>query len=333
MRTIVRFMMAASVVAFISCTKESADNQIDNGATFPQVLVSFDVDEPVAEPDTRIVHSESDGVHTITWKAGDQFSLFGYVNTDTKVDEVNRKFEVVNQSANRFTLVDGTRTTFNGYFPNLREIYGEGSRVSLEQYGIYPAATVEVTRSNPASTGFSNYYAVPVTPLAIPADQDGSGWPYALFFSRTAKFSEQYLNPSPPAAPITFSLGCVMLRLKVDSEKPVVSVTLSTTDAPVLVGNVTKIECSATGMWISSGCATKTLTVSNGGVLPNDLYFAVRDLRVDKTYTFKFTAQDGSTYEKAFKVKGILGSDGKWKNYDKNLYSLGTVTPVWTPAQ
>ena len=245
MRTIVRFMMAASVVAFISCTKESADNQIDTGATFPQVLVSFDVDEPVAEPDTRIVHSESDGVHTITWKAGDQFSLFGYVNTDTKVDEVNRKFEVVNYSANRFTLVDGTRTTFNGYFPNLREIYGEGSRVSLEQYGIYPAATVEVTRSNPASTGFSNYYAVPVTPLAIPADQDGSGWPYALFFSRTAQFSEQYLNPSPSAAPIIFSLGCAMLRLKVDSEKPVVSVTLSTTDAPVLVGDVTKIECNA----------------------------------------------------------------------------------------
>ena len=330
MRTIVRFMMAASVVAFISCTKESADNQIDNGATIPQVLVSFDVDEPVAEPDTRIVHSESDGVHTITWKAGDQFSLFGYVNTDTKVDEVNRKFEVVNYSANRFTLVDGTKTTFNGYIPNLREIYGEESKVLLNQYGIYPAATVEVTRSNPSSTAFSNYYAVPVTPLAIPADQDGTGWPYALFFSRTAMFGAQYMNPV--AGGLTFSLGCVMLRLKVDSEKPVVSVTLSTTDAPVLVGNVTKIECSATGMWIAAGCATKTLTVSNGGVLPNDLYFAVRDLRVDKTYTFKFTAQDGSTYEKAFKVKGIE-SDGKWKNYDKNLYSLGTVTPVWTPAQ
>ena len=331
MRTIVRFMMAASVVAFISCTKESADNQIDNGATIPQVLVSFDVDEPVAEPDTRIVHSESDGVHTITWKAGDQFALFGYVNTDTKVDEVNRKFEVVNYSANRFTLVDGTKTTFNGYIPNLREIYGEKSKVLLNQYGIYPAVTVEVTRSNPSSTAFSNYYAVPVTPLAIPADQDGTGWPYALFFSRTAMFGAQYMNPV--AGGLTFSLGCVMLRLKVDSEKPVVSVTLSTTDAPVLVGNVTKIECSATGMWIAAGCATKTLTVSNGGVLPNDLYFAVRDLRVDKTYTFKFTAQDGSTYEKAFKVKGILGSDGKRKNYDKNLYSLGTVTPVWTPAQ
>ena len=334
MRTILKFMMAASVVAFISCTKESADNQIDNGATFPQVLVSFDVDEPVAEPDTRIVHSESGGVHTIKWKAGDQFSLFGYVNSATLIDGVSRQYEVVNYSANRYSLVNGDGTkTFNGYFPNLKEIYGEGSKVLLNQYGIYPAATVEVTRSNPASTGFSNYYAVPVTPLAIPADQDGSGWPYALFFSRTAQFSEQYLNPSPPLAPIIFSLGCVMLRLKVDSEKPVVSVTLSTTDAPVLVGNVTKIECSATGMWIAAGCATKTLTVSNGGVLPNDLYFAVRDLRVDKTYTFKFTAQDGSTYEKAFKVKGILGSDGKRKNYDKNLYSLGTVTPVWTPAQ
>lgn len=316
-------MMAASVVAFISCTKESADNQIDNGATIPQVLVSFDVDEPVAEPDTRIVHSESDGEHTITWKAGDQFSLFGYVNTDTKVDEVNRKFEVVNYSANRFTLVDGTRTTFNGYIPNLREIYGEGSKVLLNQYGIYPAATVEVTRSNPSSTAFSNYYAVPVTPLAIPADQDGTGWPYALFFSRTAMFGEQYMNPVAGGG-LTFSLGCVMLRLKVDSKKPVVSVTLSTTDAPVLVGNVTKIECSATGMWISNGCATKTLTVSNGGVLPNDLYFAVRDLRKDKTYTFEFTADDGSTYTKALKP---------YATYEKKVLSLGTVTPVWTPAQ
>lgn len=323
MRTIVRFMMAASVVAFISCTKESADNQIDNGATFPQVLVSFDVDEPVAEPDTRIVHSESDGVHTIKWKAGDQFSLFGYVNTDTKVGGVSRKFEVVNYSANRFTLVDGTKTTFNGYIPNLREIYGEGSKVLLNQYGIYPAATVEVTRSSDDYTAFKNYYAVPVTPLAIPADQDGTGWPYALFFSRTAMFGEEYMNPVAGGG-LTFSLGCVMLRLKVDSEKPVVSVTLSTTDAPVLVGNVTKIECSATGMWISTGCATKTLTVSNGGVLPNDLYFAVRDLRENCTYTFIFTADDGSTFTKTLKASA---------KYDKMVLSLGTVTPVWTSAQ
>ena len=325
MRTIVRFMMAASVVAFISCTKESADNQIDNGATFPQVLVSFDVDEPVAEPDTRIVHSESGGVHTIQWKAGDQFSLFGYVNSATLIDGVSRRYEVVNYSANRYSLVNGDgTTTFNGYFPNLKEIYGEGSKVVLNQYGIYPATTVNVARSSEDYTAFKNYYAVPVTPLAIPADQDGSGWPYALFFSRTAQFSEQYLNPSPSAAPIIFSLGCAMLRLKVDSEKPVVSVTLSTTDAPVLVGDVTKIECNAISMWISNGCATKTLTVSNGGVLPNDLYFAVRDLRENCTYTFIFTADDGSTFTKTLKASA---------KYEKKVLSLGTVTPVWTPAQ
>ena len=135
-------------------------------------------------------------------------------------------------------------------------------------------------------------------------------------------FGEQYMNPV--AGGLTFSLGCSMLRLKVDSEKPVVSVTLSTTDAPVLVGDVTKIECSSTSMWISAGCATKTLTVSNGGVLPNDLYFAVRDLRKDKTYTFEFTADDGSTYTKALKPSAT---------YEKKVLSLGTVTPVWTTAQ
>ena len=323
MRTILKFMMAASVVAFISCTKESADNQIDNGAIIPQVLVSFDVDEPVAEPDTRIVHSESDGKHTIQWKAGDQFSLFGYVNTDTKVGEVSRKYEVVNYSANRYSLVngDGTRT-FKGFVPNLREIYGVGSKVLLNQYGIYPATTVEVTRSSEDYTAFKNYYAVPVTPLTIPSQQDGTGWPYALFFSRTAMFGEEHMNPV--AGGLTFSLGCVMLRLKVNSEKPVVSVTLSTTYAPVLVGDVTKIECSATGMWISLGCATKTLTVSNGGVLPDDLYFAVRDLRKDFIYTFKFTADDGSTYTQNLKPSA---------KYEKQVLSLGTVTPVWTSAQ
>ena len=318
MKTIVKFMMAASVVAFISCTKESANNQIDLNGPIPQVLVSFDVDEPVAEPDTKIVHSESDGKHTITWKAGDQFSLFGYVNSATLIDGVSRKFEVVNYSANRFTLVDGTRTTFNGYIPNLREIYGEGSKVLLNQYGIYPAATVEVTGTDPLSL----YTATTVTPLSIPAQQDGTGWPYAVFFSRTAQFGEQYMNPV--AGGLTFHLGCAMLRLKIQSEKPVVSVTLSTTDAPVLVGDVTKIECNAVSMWISAGCATKTLTVSNGGVLPNDLYFAVRDLRKDCTYTFEFTAEDGSTYKRAFKAS---------EKYDKKVLSLGTVTPVWTPAQ
>ena len=323
MRTIVRFMMAASVVAFISCTKENASSSVDVNDPMPQVLVSFDVDEPVAEPDTRIVHSESGGVHTIKWKAGDQFSLFGYVNSATQIDGVSRQYEVVNYSANRYSLVNGDGTkTFKGFIPNLGEIYGEGSKVLLNQYGIYPAATVEVTRSNPASATFSNYYAVPVTSLTIPSQQDGTGWPYALFFSRTAMFGEQYMNPV--AGGLTFSLGCAMLRLKVDSEKPVVSVTLSTTDAPVLVGDVTKIECSSTGMWISAGCATKTLTVSNGGVLPNDLYFAVRDLRKGFTYTFEFTAEDGSTYTK------VLEPSAK---YEKKVLSLGTVTPVWTTAQ
>lgn len=319
MRTILKFMMAASVVAFISCTKESADNQIDNGATFPQVLVSFDVDEPVAEPDTRIVHSESGGVHTIKWKAGDQFSLFGYVNSETLIDGVSRQYEVVNYSANRYSLVNGDGTKqFKGFIPNLREIYGEGSKVLLNQYGIYPAATVTVTGTDPLSL----YTATTVTPLSIPAQQDGTGWPYAVFFSRTAQFGEQYMNPV--AGGLTFSLGCAMLRLKVDSEKPVVSVTLSTTDAPVLVGNVTTITCNPVSLWISTGCATKTLTVSNGGVLPNDLYFAVRDLRKDCTYTFEFTAEDGSTYKRAFKAS---------EKYDKMVLSLGTVTPVWKPAQ
>ena len=319
MKTIVKFMMAASVVAFISCTKESANNQIDLNGPIPQVLVSFDVDEPVAEPDTKIVHSESDGKHTITWKAGDQFSLFGYVNSATLIDGVSHQYEVVNYSANRYTLVNGSGTkTFKGYIPKLGDIYGVGSKVLLNQYGIYPAATVEVTGTDPLSL----YTATTVTPLSIPAQQDGTGWPYAVFFSRTAQFGEQYMNPV--AGGLTFSLGCSMLRLKVDSEKPVVSVTLSTTDAPVLVGNVTAITCNAVSLWISAGCATKTLTVSNGGVLPNDLYFAVRDLRKDCTYTFEFTAEDGSTYKRAFKAS---------EKYDKKVLSLGTIKPEWTQAQ
>lgn len=319
MRTILKFMMAASVVAFISCTKENASSSVDVNDPMPQVLVSFDVDEPVAEPDTRIVHSESGGVHTIKWKAGDQFSLFGYVNSATQIDGVSRQYEVVNYSANRYSLVNGDGTkTFKGFIPNLGEIYGVGSKVLLNQYGIYPAATVTVTGTDPVSL----YTATTVTPLSIPAQQDGTGWPYAVFFSRTAQFGEQYMNPV--AGGLTFSLGCSMLRLKVESEKPVVSVTLSTADAPVLVGNVTAITCNAVSMWISAGCATKTLTVSNGGVLPNDLYFAVRDLRKDKTYTFEFTADDGSTYTKALKPSAT---------YEKKVLSLGTVTPLWTPAQ
>lgn len=319
MRTILKFMMAASVVAFISCTKENASSSVDVNDPMPQVLVSFDVDEPVAEPDTRIVHSESGGVHTIKWKAGDQFSLFGYVNSATQIDGVSRQYEVVNYSANRYSLVNGDGTkTFKGFIPNLGEIYGVGSKVLLNQYGIYPAATVTVTGTDPVSL----YTATTVTPLSIPAQQDGTGWPYAVFFSRTAQFGEQYMNPV--AGGLTFSLGCSMLRLKVDSKKPVVSVTLSTADAPVLVGNVTAITCNAVSMWISAGCATKTLTVSNGGVLPNDLYFAVRDLRKGKTYTFEFTADDGSTYTKALEPSAT---------YEKKVLSLGTVTPVWTPAQ
>lgn len=311
--------LAFVFAAFASCQKnniqdENLPRQIKD---FPQVGLNFDVDSPEAEdadPATKIIHSEtSAGVHHITWKKGDEFSMFGAISAPA-----DHKGTAINFSANRFALKygDGSKT-FSGYIPDIQTMYGSSSGVQMKEYCIYPATTVQ----DYDASKVPDLDVVPSTKLTLPTTQDGTGWPYCFFFSATAMITATTMNPTASYASLgvgmKFSLGNLLIRLKLNSTKNVTKIVLSTSDAPVLVGDVTKIHCAYSSMYISSGCATKTLTVENGGALPDDVYFAVRDLRKDKTYTLTFTAEDNTTIVKQFKPSVV---------YEKKVLSLGTIT-------
>ena len=295
-------------MAIWSCTKENIGT-ID-GDAMPMVEVSFDVDVPLAQVDTRVSHQADGTTHNFSWEAGDQFSMFGIMcPTDSDGNYVSSgitSLEYVNCSANRYTC--GSNGRFKGFVPDIKTMYGD--KAKMLECCIYPAATCEVDENNYTfqegtkkdGSKYTNTFLV-LKPygLTIPAFQDGTGWPYCIFFSRTA-FMTQWLNPA--ANGMEFGLANVILKLNVESEKNI-SQLVMTTDATYLVGDVLTITCenrfdNCNGtMSIRSGCAQKTLTISNGGILPNELYLAVRALKKDARYTFKFTAEDGTTFEAA----------------------------------
>ena len=58
-----------------------------------------------------------------------------------------------------------------------------------------------------------------------------------------------------------------------------------------------------------------------GEVLPNDLYFAIREVREGTTFTFTFTAEDGTTTTRSFSNPA-----GYANRKFKKVLSLGTIT-------
>ena len=212
-----------------------------------------------------------------------------------------------------YLCYDGSK--FFGYFPNVREIYGAGSEAKLNYLGVYPAAIVNLdeTRTNPSTY---EYYAN-VEGCTIASTQDGTGFPYCIFYCKSGGLDERYMAICTSAANSPkFILGNLVLRMSLESSKDITKVELST-DASYLVGDVTKLQY--TGLFqIFSGCATKTLTVyRDGEALPKDLYLAIRAMVKDKTYTFRFTAADGTTFTKELYARA---------NQVKTIVNLGTVS-------
>lgn len=63
-------------------------------------------------------------------------------------------------------------------------------------------------------------------------------------------------------------------------------------------------------------CASKT-----SGVLPTDLYIAIKELRENATFTVTFTATDGSTITRSFTTPA-----GSANRKSKKVLSLGSIT-------
>lgn len=332
MKTTTRILAAAAALALISCTKESVQTGSKVITDFPVIEVDCDVEPPVVgtDPESKIYGYVADpenypGRHTVKWKAGDEISQFCIVNVaGTSGLQVG---DVINFSNLRATLKNGDgTTTFTMPIPDLKTVYGASSGLNTCLCAIYPATTLDVTVTSGTATAIMAT-ATPVTPLTIPDVQDGTGWKYSIFMARSATFSAQYNNPTG-GGKSTFFLKSVVLRLKLNTSKNITKVVLSNTTG-FMTGNVTKLTLNSfhyatdayKNLTISEGCPGKTLTVETGEVLPNDLYFAIRELREGTDFTFTFTAEDGTVATKSFSNPA-----GYANRKMRGVYTLGTIT-------
>ena len=251
------------------------------------------------------------------------------------------KYDLVNFSANRFTLQGGDGTkTFKGYFPDFKEMYPavEGgdktasqNRTTLFLMGVYPAVTF--TCQNP-DNGTLDKKFTPTSTMSIEPVQDGTGWPYAYFVTSRLKdtsgsadpqydssighprIDSYYMSPNG----IRFRLGCCIARLKLKADKNITSITVEKTEDEWqgFVGPVTVMSIAFGGFTITGGCRTRLLTIENGGnlVVDNDaeyadIYFACRGLFSGKHYTITFTAEDGTTHTSYLNPSSTYGI-GVW---------------------
>ncbi len=334
MRTTIRIIAAASVLALISCSKELGDKQNTPKliTDFPTTTVECDLDAPVVETETSTkVYGYVDdpdnapGKHTVKWKAGDQISQFSVVSNKGNVTDLNVG-DVINFSNLRSTLKNGDGTnTFTMEIPDLKTLYGASSGVATYLCAIYPATTFSDITTTVDGTKI-NVTATPVK-LNIPDVQDGTGWKYSVFFARSATFSAQYNNPTG-GGKSTFNLLSTILRLKLNSTKNITKVVLSNTTG-FMTGDVTSVTMNsfhyATDIQknssLAAGCPGKTLTIETGDVLPNDLYFAIRELRDGTDFTFTFTAEDGTETTRSFSNPA-----GYANRKFKKVLSLGEIT-------
>ncbi len=334
MKTTFRIIAALSVLALLSCNKDlDVKNNTPKVITdFPVIEVECDVDAPVvdAEPETKIYGYVADpenapGKHTVKWKAGDQISQFSVVSNKGTVTGLNVG-DVINFSNLRSTLKNGDGTnTFTMQIPNLQTLYGASSGVATYLCAIYPATTF----SDITTTVDGTKIDVTATPakLNIADVQDGTGWKYSVFVARSATFSAQYNNPAG-GGKSTFHLLSTLLRLKLDTTKPITKVVLTNTTG-FMTGDVGSITMNSfhyatdvqKNFSLASGCPGKTLTIETGEVLPNDLYFAIREVREGTTFTFTFTAEDGTTTTRSFSNPA-----GYANRKFKKVLSLGTIT-------
>ena len=325
----------AGVFTILSCSKEPVQINQNEIKDFPVVEVECEIDEPSVgygtEPNTKVYGVEEDpvnkpGKHTVKWNAGDEISMFSVV--DNPGNTGMTRGTVLNFSHLRSHLHWGNGTkTFTMTIPNLKELYGASSGLTTMLCCVYPAVTLSATTELDGSK--INLLAVPdpSTPLTIPDVQDGTGWKYSVFIARSSTFSAQYNSPSGGGG-IKFNLMSVLLRVKLNTTKNITKVVLSTT-ADYMVGNVGSIQMNSfhyaadayKNITLASGCPGKNVTIENGGVLPNDLYIAIRDLREGGTYTFTFTAEDGTTTTRSF-----ANPDGYSNRMMRKVLSLGAIT-------
>ena len=261
--------------------------------------------------DTKIHVSQNGKTHTISWSPGDQISMFAY-NKPSAAGEFAWR-NVSNFSSARFTASsNGSPVVFSGVVPEDFATSKTSGTASL--YMIYPAATVSVASQSTKDSGFINYN---IKGLSIPSTQDGTGWKYCWFTSESSwDFAEQTISPA------TFKLSNCLIKFAINSSKDIKKIDIVSKNS-YMAGDIVLYTGRVA---IQTGCVQRTLTIENGGILPDEILFACRLLnnhdgsRVSGTeeITFTFTATDGSSAVRILRPSAQYSSN--------KMYNLGTVT-------
>ena len=315
----VKFLFAVSLTASLSsCVKETGGgiSEIQEGAGVP---VNFRVGSlSYEEPATKISVSQTGKTHTVSWSKGDQISMFAYRKPTAAGESASAN--VANFSSERFTATgSGTSTAFSGNIPE--EFASLAQTGTIPLYMIYPAADLTIAEQSSSNSAYVNYN---ITGLSIPDVQDGTGWKYCWFTSTNAAYDFADRNLSASSVP-TFNLANCLVKMTIKSAKKIRKIDIVSKNS-YMAGDIVLY----TGrIAVQTGCIKRTLTIDNGGVLPDEVYFACRLLnnhdgktpRGPEEITFTFTATDGN------KIVQVLKPSDQYKS--NTLCNLGTVELDW----
>ena len=220
------------------------------------------------------------------------------------------RWNVSNFSSERFTASSsGSSIEFSGVVPEDFATSKPSGTASL--YMIYPAATVSVASQSTKDSGFINYN---IRGLSIPSTQDGTGWKYCWFTSESSwDFAQQTISPA------TFKLSNCLIKFAIDSPKSIRKIDIVSKNS-YMAGDIVLYTGRVA---IQTGCVQRTITIENGGILPDEILFACRLLNTHdgggvtgtEEITFTFTAADGSSAVKILRPSAQYASNKPCEEY------------------
>lgn len=303
------YVLAASAVAALACTKEVVDNSPVSGK---QTTISASL--PNIE--TKLTLGAKDGTSSpCLWETGDAFALYlidpFYDENSTAVDDAHKQSTYCGE----FTLTSGAGTSnggFSGVIPD--------DPISTKGVAYFPASAISSTYKADGKVGYSlassgtGYVRVAVGSVNIPDTQDGTGMKYmkAVAYYQDGKIS-------------TFKYMTSMLRINIPETAEVSQLEVETdggtgSTKTGLAGDLATTFNLNTHAAVPGQATTKKIVVSNGGILKDDVFITTRTIGKGSILTLTFTYKGSNTQ----KYKVDLSAKG---TENGNIYNLGTIDP------
>lgn len=312
-------LFALTIVAsVISCSKDEVDNDFSNEVPVVLEFGGLTIDGETAS--TKILDEVSGTLHTFTWEVGDKMTMILY-NSPAAAGESSAVNVMNLSSTNHFTAKKaGASTTFTGTLPKDKIIEKWNTDAAADRvpvWAIFPATDLTVAESSAAKNSYV------ISGPSFPAEQDGTGLRYCYFVAKTQFNVDAFTTSSDNPQ---FKLSNALIKFTMNTEKKVKKIVIYEGDTRSRLAGGINYSTAYVGVQSLSN-KKDALTIQNGGLLPNEIYFACQYLHNgSENLRFVFTAEDGSTITKTLKIKSQCPS--------QKISNLGTVTlDNWTPAE